>query len=473
MINVPPLFLEQMQQLLEDEYPTWLQSYAAPARQGLRVNTLKIEAPSLRNRLPYRLEPLPWSPEGFLLETTPELVAPPPGKHPYHAAGLYYLQEPSAMAVARALDPQPGERILDLCAAPGGKSTHIVSLTGDRALLVANESHSQRVWELAENLERWGARNAIITNETPTRLAQRLERFFDRVLVDAPCSGEGMFRKSEAARRDWSPRLVRSCALRQSAILEDALRLTRPGGRLVYSTCTFNPIENEQVIASFLARHPRCELLEIQSYPGFSPGRAEWVEPPLENLKKTIRLWPHHSPGEGHFIAAIRCCEGEEQPPVRRRAPRPSIGRPEQAGRIFSEFCNEFLTDDPLRDLESVVRRVGARLYAIPRAALQLSGLKIVHPGWWLGTIKSARGGESRFEPSHALALGLRSEAAKQQFNAAVSSSEILSYLRGEALPWDWGEGWTLVGVDGFPLGWGKASQGRLKNAYPHGLRWH
>lgn len=472
MINVPPLFLEQMQHLLEDEYLSWLQSYAAPARQGLRVNTLKIEVHSLRNRLPYRLEPLPWSPEGFLLESDPELEAPLPGKHPYHAAGLYYLQEPSTMAVARALDPQPGECILDLCAAPGGKSTHIVSLTGDRALLVANESHSQRVWELAQNLERWGARNAVIINESPARLAQRLESFFDRVLVDAPCSGEAMFRKSETARRDWSPTLVRSCALRQSAILEDALRLTRPGGRLVYSTCTFNPTENEQVIAGFLARHPRCELLDIQTIPGFSPGRADWVEPPVESLKKTIRLWPHQSPGEGHFIAAIRCGEGDEQPPLHRRAREPSSGKRDRAERIFSEFCDEFLADNPMRDLESVIRRVGARLYAIPRAALRLSGLKIVHPGWWLGTIRSARDGESRFEPSHALALGLRSAMAKQQYNAAVSSPEILSYLRGEALPWTRGEGWTLISVDGFSLGWGKASQGRLKNAYPHGLRW-
>lgn len=376
------------------------------------------------------------------------------------------------MAAAQALDPQPGERILDLCAAPGGKSTHIVSLTGDRALLFANETHPQRVWELAENLERWGARNVIIVNETPARLAQYLEGFFDRVLVDAPCSGEGMFRKSEAARRDWSPTLTRSCALRQSAILEDALRLTRPGGRLVYSTCTFNPTENEQVIVGFLAKHPSCELLDIQSFPGFLPGRPDWVEPPLQSLKKTIRIWPHHSPGEGHFIAAIHCGEEQAQRPVRNRAQKPAISKSDPAKQIFSEFCNEFLVEDPLRDLESVVRRVGTRVYAVPRAAPPLSELKVVHPGWWLGTIKSARGGESRLEPSHALALGLRAAMAKQQFNAAADSPEILAYLRGEALPWDWGEGWTLVGVDGYPLGWGRVSQGWLKNAYPHGLRW-
>ena len=197
-----------------------------------------------------------------------------PGKHPYHAAGLYYLQDPSAMAVAELLDPQPGERVLDLAAAPGGKATHIAAKMQGQGLLVANEIHPKRAWELAGNLERWGAINVAITNETPERLAERFEDFFDRVLVDAPCSGEGMLRKGEAARVEWAPELVHGCALRQTTILEQAARLVRPGGRLVYSTCTFNPEENEGTVARFLDTHPEFELIEPSRRPGFFTRQA-------------------------------------------------------------------------------------------------------------------------------------------------------------------------------------------------------
>ena len=245
MRELPPAYLESMQLLLQAEFPAFLGVYSSPAASGLRANTLKINPNELAGRLPYALRPVPWCPAGFQFPEDLPPDQPTPGRHPYHAAGLYYLQEPSAMAVVEALDPQPGKRVLDLCAAPGGKSTHLAARMDGKGLLVANEIHPKRVWELAENLERWGARHVIILNESPARLSERLPAFFDCVLVDAPCSGEGMFRKSEAALRDWSPELVHSCAVRQSAILHEAARLTRPGGRLVYSTCTFNPQENE------------------------------------------------------------------------------------------------------------------------------------------------------------------------------------------------------------------------------------
>ena len=271
--EIPSAFLERMARLLRDEYPAFLASYDMPPSIGLRVNTLKIAPEVFRQLAPFELAPVPWCSAGFTIVADDA----EPGKHPYHAAGLYYLQDPSAMAVAELLDPQPGERVLDLASAPGGKATHIAAKMQGQGLLVANEIHSKRAWELAGNLERWGATHVAITNERPERLAERFEGFFDRVLVDAPCSGEGMMRKGEAARVEWAPELMHGCALRQSGILEQAAALVRPGGRLVYSTCTFNPEENEGTVARFLDAHPEFELIEPPRPPGFSPGRPDWL----------------------------------------------------------------------------------------------------------------------------------------------------------------------------------------------------
>ena len=214
-----------MEGWLGDDYAAFLASYDQPATNGLRANTLKIAPEALRARLPFATEPLDWPPAAFRVAEEEQ-----PGRHPYHAAGLYYLQDPSAMSVAGLLAPQPGERVLDLAAAPGGKATHLAALLLNQGLLVANEIHPHRVWDLAENLERWGAHNVAITGETPERLAERFPDFFDRVLLDAPCSGEGMFRKSDAARREWAPELVLGCATRQTAILDSGRAHAAPGG---------------------------------------------------------------------------------------------------------------------------------------------------------------------------------------------------------------------------------------------------
>ena len=249
---------------LGGEFDAFLASYETPPVQGLRANSLKIAPADLAQRLPFDLQPVSWSRETFVV--TGSLAKP--GRHPYHGAGLYYLQDPSATAPVELLDPQPGETVLDLAAAPGGKSTHIAARLGQAGLLVANEVIHKRAWELAGNLERWGATNVAITTETPERLAERWPGFFDAVLVDAPCSGEGMFRKGDAARREWTPALVRGCALRQDAILEQAAALVRPGGRLVYSTCTFAPGEDEGMVARFLEAHPEFTLVD--------PPAASW-----------------------------------------------------------------------------------------------------------------------------------------------------------------------------------------------------
>ena len=470
--SLPQPFLDRMAHLLGDEYAAFLASYAAPRGVGLRVNTLKLTPDRFRALAPFDLTPVAWSPGAYL---APEDAQP--GKHPYHAAGLYYLQDPSAMIPAALLDPQPGERVLDLAAAPGGKATHITALMGDEGLLVANEIHPKRVWALAENLERWGVRNAVITNETPKRLAERFAGFFDRVLLDAPCSGEGMMRKTEVARVEWAPELVHGCALRQSTILSDAACLVRPGGRLVYSTCTFAPEENEGTLARFLRDHPDFEPIEPVRRPGFGPGRPDWLPDSerVPGLARAVRLWPHTGPGEGHFVAVLERRLDVERSHVERFGWRcEPLSRP--LLELYAGFCRETLTAVPA---EARLTVVGSYLYALPdglpasspdpstSSGHGLGGLHFIHPGWWLGTFK-----KNRFEPSHALALSLRIRDVQRVLDLPSDGAGVRAYLRGETLSSTGEDGWVLITVDGFPLGWGKRVNGRVKSHYPRGLRW-
>ncbi len=460
-----------------DAFLTCFQDAAGsrPPFAGLRANTLKLTPGDLRSRLPFQLQPLPWTTSAFRLTETPEMQ---PGKHVYHAAGLYYLQEPSAMAAAGLLDPQAGERVLDLCAAPGSKTTHLAALMNGQGVLVANETHPGRVWELAENLERWGARNAIVTQESPARLAGRWRAFFDKILVDAPCSGEGMFRKSQAAIRDWNPEHTARCAQRQAAILDSAAQMLKPGGALLYSTCTFNPLENESVVALFLDRHPDFEIAPLQPATGFSPGRPDWL-PPAESrpdLAYAVRIWPHLAPGEGHFMALLRRKTGSPLPPNSAGKPRrPQKAHTPAAFAAFQDFCRLNLQPCDCFDRPGGARllQAGGYLYLQPPDAPDLSGLHVIHPGWWLGSFSAGSDpARQRFEPSHALALGLKREQAQRVLELPTSDPTLATYLRGEILERQMEDGWVLIAVDGFPLGWGKSVRGRVKNFYPRGLRW-
>ena len=485
--EIPSAFLERMARLLRDEYPAFLASYDMPPSVGLRVNTLKIAPELFREIMPFELAPVPWCAAGFTI--VGDNVEP--GKNPYHAAGLYYLQDPSAMAVAELLDPQPGERVLDLAAAPGGKATHIAAKMLGQGLLVANEIHPKRAWELAGNLERWGVTNVAITNETPERLAERFEDFFDRVLVDAPCSGEGMLRKGEAARLEWAPELIHGCALRQSSILEQAAALVRPGGRLAYSTCTFNPEENEGTVARFLDAHPGFELIEPPRPPGSSPGRPDWLgagvgaglapaqgaghpqgDAPTDSradLTRAVRLWPHLAPGEGHFIAVMHK-HGAEPATATPRPWRPArLPRPVEAA--YQAFCAEHLAAEPAGERLALV---GSYLYALEdglpdpssTSGRGLTGLRFLHPGWWLGTLM-----KDRFEPSHALALALPPASVRRSVSLAPRDPALAAYLRGEGFRSTGEAGWVLVCVNGYPLGWGKRVGETVKSHYPRGLR--
>lgn len=457
MRPLPSDYVELMKQLLGNEFPAFIQTYEEPSTRGLRVNTLKITPEELQKRVPFHLEPIPWCKEAFYYKH--ELDRP--GKHVYHAAGLYYIQDASAMAPAEALQPQPGENILDLCAAPGGKTTQIAAKMKGKGLLVANEIDDKRIKALVENLERCGVTNAVVLNENPLRLASRFAGFFDRILIDAPCSGEGMFRKDEEVCERWSLRAVEKCADLQLEILTAAVPMLRPGGRLVYSTCTFNPTENEAIIQRFLAEHPDFSLIPVPQEKYFQPGRPEWVEEPHAELKQTARLWPHHLRGEGHFVAVMEKAESAQG-----TRQRPGKFPPVHADAVkqLRQFSQETYQDHLFA---GTLTLYGEHLYLIPEQLPSLKGLKVERPGRYLGQVK-----KGRFVPSHALALSSDPSLVRQTVDFHNDDPELLLYLQGEALPTDLKKGWTLVTVDQFPLGWGKVSGGLLKNHYPKWLRW-
>jgi NOL1/NOP2/sun family putative RNA methylase len=470
--EIPAEFLRKMAGLLGDEYDNFFRSLRQPAKIGLRVNTLKITAEEFTRISPYKISTLSWCNNGFIFDgpkDDPGFV--PPGKHPYHTAGLFYLQEPSAMVAAEVLSPQPGETVLDLSAAPGGKTTHLAGLMKNTGLLVANEIHPRRVWDLAENLERCGVTNAVVTNETPNKLADHFGGFFDRVLVDAPCSGEGMFRKNPGARTEWNLELPKSCAIRQSAILEQAARMVKLGGRMLYTTCTFSPEENEGVVARFLEKHPEFELASIKYSTGFQSSKPGWIGlPPDHKLNHAVRIWPHISPGEGHFIALLvkngpmsQNRSSNNKPQL--RFPR-SLAKPKGitiSKGILDDFTRENLTFSFELYQLSVK---GSYIYKLADKSPQLDGLKVIHPGWWLGTIR-----KERLIPSHALAMGLHIDQVRLSVTFQSSDRQIMAYLAGESFTNQGENGWVLITVDGFPIGWGKRVQNVIKNYYPHGLR--
>ena len=427
---LPQAFLDRMKHQLGEEYPAFLNTLERPRAVALRFNPLKGKQPELD----FVGAPVPWEPEGYYYDPNSR-----PGLHPFHEAGVYYLQEASAMAPVALLDPQPGEKICDLCAAPGGKTTQIAGRMAGAGFLLCNEINPKRAKILSRNVERMAVNNALVTNEHPQRLADRFPEFFDRVLIDAPCSGEGMFRKEEAAVTDWSQETVEMCARRQAEIMHSGAQMVRPGGRLVYSTCTFAPEEDEWVVAAFLESHPEFSL-EALDAPWF-----DCVKPGM------YRMWPHKLLGEGHFAAVLRKA-GDEETDV-------ELNKGEKLPKEWLMFAKEL--DICLPEGKAV--QFGQSLYWAPKEMPDLNRLKVLRPGLELGVCK-----KDRFEPAHALALWLKSTAVVQDL--AVESPELTAYLHGDVVS-SAQKGWCLVTVDGYSLGWGKGDGKVLKNHYPKGLR--
>lgn len=464
---LPQEFLERMENMLGEEYPAFLKSYDIARYQALRLNPQKGDDASFLNRGVFSLERVPWAEHGYYYTAQDT-----PGKHPYHEAGVYYIQEPSAMAPAAYLTRQmadgAGERILDLCAAPGGKSTQIAAAMAGRGILISNEIHPARAKILSENIERMGIANAVVTNETPQRLAEHFSEYFTGIMVDAPCSGEGMFRKNEEACEQWSTQNVELCADRQDEILDCAASMLAGGGRLVYSTCTFAPAEDEGSIGRFLKRHPEFYVEEVPLAEGMSHGLGE--------LSATIRLWPHKLRGEGHYVAVLRkegtladggsglLKNGYETGITAGDSKGAAAGIPE-----YLAFAGETFTRDALEKYagrECRYLKFGEQLYRIPEGMPSVKDLKVLRPGLHLGTAK-----KGRFEPSHALALTLYAADVLHTMDLPSDGREIRGYLNGETFPAQGEKGWYLITVDGYSTGWGKLAGGIMKNHYPKGLR--
>ena len=439
---LPEEFLQRIQLQLGEEYPQFLATLDRPRAVALRFNPLKCETfPSLC----FVGQPVPWAKYGYYYD--PEAR---PGLHVWHEAGLYYLQEASAMAPVTLLDPRPGEIVLDLCAAPGGKSTQIAALMGNQGMLVCNEINPKRAKILSRNIERMGVSNAMVLNHHPSDLERHFEGAFDKILVDAPCSGEGMFRKEEAALTDWSPETVSMCARRQQEILATAAKLLRPGGRLVYSTCTFAPEEDEGAICAFLKAHPDFSIEKVE-VAELSPGSTILVDGPVDGLEHTFRLWPHHQYGEGHYAAVLHKA-GEE---TSRLVPSKTVKSPKEWLDFAKELGIRLPPGKPVA--------FGSALFWAPGQLPELKGLKVLRPGLELGEVK-----KGRFEPAHALALWLKDCQSVQDYPA--DSQEIREYLHGNVIPSSQ-KGWCLITAGGLSIGWGKGDGRVLKNHYPKGLR--
>ena len=449
-----------MKAFLGDEWDDFLYSYDNNRFQALRFNTLKVQSQEERMRILKTLKissdkKVSWANEAYYFDENVR-----PGKHPYHEMGLYYIQEPSAMSAAALLAPKPGMRVLDLCAAPGGKSTQLSTYLGDSGLLVSNEINTQRSRILSQNIERMGIKNAIVTNEDSFVLASHFPGFFNAIQVDAPCSGEGMFRKLPEAIEQWSMENVAICAARQKEILDNAAVMLKPGGTIVYSTCTFSKEENEDVIEYFLERHPDFTLEEME------------------------RFWPHKVDGEGHFVAKLvrrGCVDTDLKADRKTKKNKNSKNRKNETKpvltkenmKLLSEFLDETISEDMAAWIKnSRLVMFGEQLYRLPDMEVDIKGLKVQRAGLHIGEFK-----KQRFEPSHSLALALKLSEAKNVVKLTWDDSQTTGFFNGQSVMLsdeqtaECKKGWALVCVDGYPAGWGKVNGAQVKNHYPKGLR--
>lgn len=459
-MNLPIEFEKKMKAFLGDEWDDFLYSYDNNRFQALRFNTLKVQSPEERMRILKTLKissdkKVSWANEAYYFDENVR-----PGKHPYHEMGLYYIQEPSAMSAAALLAPKPGMRVLDLCAAPGGKSTQLATYLGDSGLLVSNEINTQRSRILSQNIERMGIKNAIVTNEDSFVLASHFPGFFNAIQVDAPCSGEGMFRKLPEAIEQWSMENVAICAARQKEILDNAAVMLKPGGTIVYSTCTFSKEENEDVIEYFLERYPDFTLEEMQ------------------------RFWPHKVDGEGHFVAKLvrrgcvdtdlkadRKTQKNKNSKNRKNETKPALTKENM--KLLSEFLDETISEDMAAWIKnSRLVMFGEQLYRLPDMEVDIKGLKVQRAGLHIGEFK-----KQRFEPSHSLALALKLSEAKNVVKLTWDDPQTTGFFNGQSVMLsdeqtaECKKGWALVCVDGYPAGWGKVNGAQVKNHYPKGLR--
>ena len=456
---LPENFLIRMKKMLgEEEYEDFLKSYEKPRTFGLRLNTAKISPEEFERLVPFPVTPIPWIENGYFYPADIR-----PSKCPLYQAGLYYLQEPSAMTPASCLEIKPGDLVLDLCAAPGGKATALGAALKGEGLLVANDISASRAKALLRNIELFGIANAFVANETPSRLLDMFPGFFHKILLDAPCSGEGMFRKDEALARDWSEEKSRELGRIQRELILQAADMLRPGGLLLYSTCTFAPEEDEGTVSYLLENRRDMTLLELPRRPGFSFGVPKWGGGD-QRLKRCVRLFPHKIDGEGHFMALFQKegTSGHVHEPSRIRSD-PNTEKWLKA--FFDEIGLRSLGGRPFEWNRVETRR--DKVYYLPPVNTAFRGLAFLRNGLYLGDLK-----KNRFEPSQAFALALHKGDVKSILSLPVADERLARYLHGETLTVSPGEaarekGWHRLCVEGYPLGFGKMVGQDLKNKYP------
>lgn len=444
-------FQKRMQEMLDDEYNSYLASLAEKPYKGLRVNTLKVMPEEFKELSPFPLRKIPWIENGFYYDKSYQ-----PAKHPYYHAGLYYLQEPSAMMPAAVLPVKPGERVLDLCAAPGGKSTELAAKLKGQGVLVSNDISPGRAMALLKNLELFGVRNSVVVSEYPKKLEKYFIHWFDKILVDAPCSGEGMFRKDLSMQKAWEKQGPEFYHKLQKEIMESAVKMLRPGGKMVYSTCTFSKEENEGTLSWLLTNFQDMHIIPITNDlpKGIDFGRPLWGNG-NEELRHCLRIWPHRVEGEGHFIALLEKKESD-------RLESEGFLSNKQKNPILSKETIEFLLKCNFNLEKESLRLQEERVYLLPKDLPDLYGIRVLKPGLYLGDQK-----KNRFEPAQPLANAINSNEFKERIELKSGDLRVVKYLKGETIEVNQkGSGWRLVCVDGFPLGFGKLNRGMLKNKY-------
>ena len=462
-MNLPSAFEEKMKYLLGAEYNNYLDCFDEPRHYGLRVNTAKISVEDFLKISPWPLKKIPWIHNGFYYDGE----NCQPAKHPYYFAGLYYLQEPSAMTPADRLPIEPGDKVLDVCAAPGGKATELGARLNGTGVLAANDLSNSRAKGLLKNIELMGIGNVLVLSEEPGKLIPYFTEYFDKILIDAPCSGEGMFRKDRKMIRAWEEHGPDYFARIQKSIITQAAQMLKPGGMILYSTCTFSPEENEQTIEYLLEQYPDFDVCEIEGYEGFACGMPEVTASKDKRLSRTVRIFPHRMKGEGHFLALLQKHAAADSGTLTASDVKSTTGRkklPEDLTDFLADIRREF---DPGRfDIRA------DKVYYMPEGLPALNGIRFLRTGLFLGELK-----KKRFEPSQAFAMNLKKEEYPRIIDLPVSDERVIKYLKGETLdvedlvsPKE--KGWYLVCVDGYPLGFGKLAGQVLKNKYLPGWRW-
>lgn len=451
IMNLPIEYQNNMIELLgEAEFAQYLESFNDNRLYGLRVNTLKITTEEFEKICPFEITPIPWIENGYYFSENDK-----PAKHPYYFAGLYYLQEPSAMTPANMLPVEEGDVVFDMCAAPGGKSTELGAKLKGTGLLVSNDISNSRAKALLKNIEVFGIGNVLVINEDPRNLVDKYRGFFDKILIDAPCSGEGMFRKDAKLIKAWEKNGPEFYNEIQKNIILYAADMLKPGGMIMYSTCTFSKLEDELTIKHLIENRPCMSLVETKWYEGFTKG--------YDGFDKCVRIFPHKMDGEGHFMALLKKDSEEE-------------------GKFFAPLSSktkklpkeleDFLSDLNISFDKDEIFINGERVFIIPKEAYDITKLRALRTGLLLGELK-----KNRFEPSQALAMFLKKDDYISSVDLSVDDENVIKYLKGETIEIDdtnvtKKDGWQLVCVDGYTLGWGKLSQGTLKNKYLPGWRW-